>query len=83
MSSITRRQDHSRFIAHKGPRYSFVYRGVLVSVREGYAHPRIKSQQVVIHFPDIEAWSSNTSGVRRAIDRFLAKYQPIDNGIPF
>lgn len=83
MSKVTRRQDHHRFMTHKGPRYDFVYRGILVSVRSGYAHPRIKSQQVVVHYPDIEAYYSSTAKVRRHIDKFLATYREKDNGIPF
>lgn len=83
MSKETRRQDHTRYMTHKGRRYSYVYRGILVDVRSGYAHPRQKDQQVVIHCPDIERYTKSTSGVRRFIDKFLSTYNPQPNDYPF
>jgi len=66
----------------KKPR-NFIYRGILVEVRGGYAHPRIRNQSVCVHTPDIERYFRSTAGVRRFIDKFLAEYKPVNNGIPF
>jgi hypothetical protein len=65
---------------------SFVYRGILVEVGEGYAFPRRPKgqvQPVCVHTPDVERYFKSTAGVRRFIDKFLSTYKPVDNGIPF
>lgn len=61
--------------------YSFVYRGILVSVNEGYAGPNNKSMSVVVHFPDIERYYASAANVKRSIDKFLSTYVP--NHYPF
>jgi hypothetical protein len=60
---------------------SFVYRGILVEVNGPYSMGT--TRRVVVHFHDIEGYFKSTAGVRRAIDKHLATYQPTNNGIPF
>ena len=60
---------------------SFVYRGILVEVNGPYSLG--SSRPVVVHCPDCERYFQSTAGVRRFIDKFLSKYKPVDNGIPF
>ena len=58
----------------------FVYRGILVQVNGPYSYG---NRKVVVHFHDIEGYFKSTAGVRRAIDKHLATYNAVDNGIPF
>lgn len=66
---------------------TFIYRGILVEVGEGFAivdgKPKGRVQPVCVHTPDIERYFKSTAGVRKFIDKFLSTYRPVDNGIPF
>ncbi len=72
---------NKRIRKKKNKKYSYCYRGVLIEVNCGYAHPRMKRQKVCVHVPRVEYYLPSTAGVRAIIDRdlnYLAGLETVD-----